>query len=50
MKNEYIQPTMSVVDVEVMAMLAASEMKLSSDHVDTELSNERRGSWGDLWD
>lgn len=48
MKNEYIQPTMSVVDVEVMTMLAASEIKLSNEHAE-ELSNERRGSWGDLW-
>lgn len=50
MKNEYIQPAMSVVDVEVMAMLASSEIKLSSEeHAEAELSNDRRGSWGDLW-
>ena len=50
MNNEYIEPALSVIEVEVMNMLAASEIKFSDGHADTELSNGRRGAWIDLWD
>ena len=50
MKNEYEQPTLSVVDVEVITMLAASKIWLGSDQADEELSNGSRGSWDDLWE
>ena len=50
MKNEYIQPAMSVVDVEVMTMLASSEIRLGSEYADEELSNGYRVAWDDLWD
>ena len=53
MKKTYVSPLMVEVNVEAEAMLAAS-MKIDKDKtVDTsdggQLSGERRGSWGDLW-
>ena len=52
MKKEYIKPETSLVEVEVMTMLAGSPTVLSIDrynHADEELSNEHRRGWGDLW-
>ena len=52
MKKKYIAPEMNVVEVEASDMLAVS----SVDYTDKEannnyeaLTNDRRGSWGDLW-
>lgn len=53
MKKEYKKPETSIVEVEVMAMLAGSPTAVSlydKDHADEELSNNRRGEWGNLWE
>lgn len=53
MKKEYVKPETSIVEVEVMAMLAGSPTAVSlydKDHADEELSNNRRGEWGNLWE
>ena len=53
MKKEYTSPLAVEVSVAAESMLAAS-IKIDNDKtVDTsnggQLSGERRGSWGDLW-
>ena len=53
MKKEYVKPETSIVEVEVMTMLAGSPTAVSlydKDHADEELSNDRRGEWGNLWE
>ena len=52
MKKEYKKPETSIVEVEVMTMLAGSPtaVSLNEDHADAELSNDRRGEWGNLWE
>jgi len=52
MKRTYVKPITEVVDMELMNMLAISNggtMTVSNAEADEELSNERRGGWGDLW-
>ena len=52
MKKEYKKPETSIVEVEVMTMLAGSPTAVSlyKDHAEEELSNDRRGEWGNLWE
>lgn len=52
MKREYISPAMEVIHIELEFMIAASTTTQDSPNNDTGvgMSNERRGSWGDLWD
>lgn len=53
MKKEYVKPETSLVEVEVMTMLAGSPsptMSISDAHAKEELSNDRRGEWGNLWE
>ena len=52
MKQTYVAPETTVLDVEVSEMLAVSSVgytdeKASNDH--EALSNGRRRGWGDLW-
>ena len=51
-KNEYIKPEMEIVEVEGSMMLAISKLGYSDNDADKDLevlSNDRRGSWGNLW-
>lgn len=53
MKKEYMKPATELVEVELVSMLAGSPTSLnfdSSTHADEELSNNRRGGWGNLWE
>ena len=52
MKKEYMKPETSIVEVEVMTMLAGSPtvVSLNEGHAEEELSNNRRGEWGNLWE
>ena len=49
-KKAYITPLIEVVDMEPATMIAAS-IGIDSDHEGgyEQLSNDRRGKWGDLW-
>ena len=52
-KKAYITPTMEVMNVETVEMIATS-IALCNDDVDTsedgaQLGTGRRGSWGNLW-
>mgnify|MGYP003320095297 CR=1 FL=1 len=50
-KKLYIAPAMEISEIEMVAMLAASVLvsdKTTED--DAVMSNDRRGSWGNLWD
>ena len=54
-KKAYITPTMEVMNIETVEMMAASALRMSDETVDTsdpnaQLSGGRRGSWGDLWE
>ena len=52
-KKQYIAPVMEIAELEVMEMLAAStkNFNISDDTTedDAVMSNDRRGSWGNLW-
>ena len=50
MKREYISPTVEVIQIEMEFMIAASVGTLELSNNDVSMSNDRRGSWGDLWD
>ena len=45
---------MEAAEIEVQSMMAASEnvVRISNDttDADAEMGNDRRGSWGSLWD
>ena len=50
-KKAYITPAMEVVNVETVEMIAASIAIDSQSAGGSEmLSNDRRGTWGDLWE
>ncbi|MBR3858670.1 MAG: hypothetical protein IKJ18_01440 [Bacteroidaceae bacterium] len=53
-KKTYIKPEITIIDVDTVEMIAASP--IPSIGIDKEgeggteiLSNDRRGSWGNLW-
>ena len=51
MKKTYIAPEMEVMNIETVEMIAAS-MRMYEGEVNTEdeqLGNDRRGTWGNLW-
>lgn len=51
-KRIYVAPEMVVLDIEPAEMLAVSSIEHTSDKADKDydaLSNDRRGSWGNLW-
>ena len=50
-KKAYITPAMEVVNVETVEMIAASiAIDSQSAGSDEMLSNDRRGTWGNLWE
>ena len=52
MKDEYVKPLTVVVETECNTMLAASKLEYTDENADKDLevlSNNRRGTWGDLW-
>ena len=49
-KREYIKPSVQIEEVEITYMICAS-IGISDEEIDTGgRSQERRGSWGNLWD
>ena len=50
MKKEYMKPEISVVEIEMMAMLASSpsDVNINDNHADEELSNRRRNFWDEV--
>ena len=49
-KKQYIAPQMEIAEIELATILAASTLisdKVTGD--DAVMSNDRRGSWGNLW-
>lgn len=52
-KKEYIAPEVEIVEIAVVEMLAGSSFNgsVSDDKTDEDawMSNDRRGSWGNLW-
>ena len=52
-KKEYIAPEVEIVEIAVVEMLAGSSFNgsVSDDETDEDawMSNDRRGSWGNLW-
>ena len=53
-KKEYIAPQMEVTEIDTVQMLAASASDIpvggDGNGGGDALSNDRRGSWGNLWD
>ena len=49
-KKTYITPTVEITEIETVAMLAASISIDKNGEGDEQLSNDRRGTWGNLWD
>ena len=52
-KKQYIAPMMEAAEIEAQSMMAASNVVSISNEVtkdDATMGNERRGSWGSLWD
>ena len=49
-KKQYIAPTMEIAEIEMVSMIAAS-VGVSDETTDDGawMSNDRRGSWGNLW-
>ena len=53
MKKEYMKPATELVEVELESMLAISSggnLNVSNSDDFEELSNNRRGGWGNLWE
>ena len=53
MKKDYIAPDIHIIYVEPVEMLAASSIGYTDEKASNDyeaLTNERRGSWGDLWE
>lgn len=52
-KKHYVRPQVVVEEIECNTMLATSNLKYSDESADKDLevlSNDRRGSWGNLWE
>ena len=53
MKQNYIKPQTTVLELEVAEMMATSFIDYTTEKANDEyevLSNKRRGSWGNLWE
>ena len=52
MKKQYIKPEVKVEEILPVAMLAASNpsMGWEDGEVEEAATNNRRGTWGNLWD
>ena len=52
-KKEYIKPSAEVIEIDTVQMLAASAENIpvggNGQGGGEALSNDRRGSWGNLW-
>ena len=52
-KKTYIAPKMEAAELELQVMIAGSNFNVSisneTTNDDAKMSNNRRGSWGDLW-
>ena len=52
-KKQYIAPTMEIAEIEMVSMMAASKPGIGVGDGDADAgeawSNDRRGSWGNLW-
>lgn len=49
MRKKYIQPQIEIIEVEAEKMLALSIRDEKADSDAEVLSNEHRGTWGNLW-
>ena len=52
MKKKYIAPAMDIVEIEAAEMLAVSSVGYTDKEANNNyeaLTNNRRGSWGNLW-
>ena len=51
MKKKYIKPEVMVANLEPISMCSSSTnvMGVYNQHAQEELSNDRRGTWGNLW-
>ena len=52
MKKEYIKPSIEATEIEAQMMMAASNDLFISDETtdaNADMSNDRRGSWGNFW-
>ena len=52
MKKKYIAPAMYIVEIEAAEMLAVSSVGYTDNEANNNyeaLTNNRRGSWGNLW-
>ena len=52
MKKMYVAPTTDVTELELSSILAISggTLTVGNQEADEELSNNRRGEWGNLWE
>ncbi len=53
MKELYEKPTMVLIEIEPVEMLAVSSVGYTTEKASNEfeaLSNKRRGGWGNLWE
>lgn len=53
MKKQYIKPEVNVEEILPVTMLAASNMNVGDDRYEEDedvAANNRRGTWGNLWD
>ena len=52
-KKQYIAPEVEIAEIEMVSMIAASKFNGSVSDEETGddawMSNDRRGSWGNLW-
>lgn len=50
-KKQYIAPAMEIAEIEMVSMMAASKPNIGFEDGEGGeiLSNDRRGSWGNLW-
>ena len=51
-KETYIRPQIEVIEMELVTMVAASpgDIPVVEGEGGEQLSNDRRGTWGNLWD
>lgn len=53
MKKVYITPSLEVIGIDTVEIMAGSPPQIEIDKDgevgDEQLSNDRRGSWGNLW-
>lgn len=53
MKEEYVKPTMDIMEIESTSMLASSGLDIdrgSQGDFTEDFAPEKRGTWGNLWE